>query len=235
MCSIGVAEWWTGDVLRVLRAYACDERLVLVRRVASKLISHERQTCLERAWSSTPGSRCTWVSLEIVQAHSFLIVHATKENDGKKRNHADTILAELSAHHHGHQIEEVLQARDAAEQPTTSRQLSDDDTRGALFASNVVVEPEHHPTTTNSADAAEEHFSVNQGKEQVCGDSARSTLAERLAGEDAAKVARRQVLASSWGLDQVAAAHESGKVAAAQGRVTRPFQVPGWAGQVART
>lgn len=165
----------------------------------------------------------------------IFFVHATKENDGKKRNHGDTILAELSAHHHGHQIEEVLQARDAAEQPTTSRQLSDDDTRGALFASNVVVEPEHHPTTTNSADAAEEHFSVNQGKEQVCGDSARSTLAERLAGEDAAKVARRQVLASSWGLDQVAAAHESGKVAAAQGRVTRPFQVPRWAGQVART
>ena len=182
----------------------------------------------------------TWIQMYMGEfrncAGTFIFfVHATKENDGKKRNHGDTILAELSAHHHGHQIEEVLQARDAAEQPTTSRQLSDDDTRGALFASNVVVEPEHHPTTTNSADAAEEHFSVNQGKEQVCGDSARSTLAERLAGEDAAKVARRQVLASSWGLDQVAAAHESGKVAAAQGRVTRPFQVPRWAGQVART
>ena len=98
--------------------------------------------------------------------------------------------------------------RDAAEQPPTSRQLSDVDTRGALYASNVVAEPEHvHPTTTDSADAAEGHFCVNQGKEQVCGGCARSTLAERLADEDAAKVAWRQL--ASWGLDhQVAAAHE---------------------------
>lgn len=127
---------------------------------------------------------------------------------------ADTILAELSAHHHGLQVEE-LQVRDAAlQQPPTSRQLSDDDTRGALYASNVVAEPEHvlHPTTTDSADAAEGPSCVNQGKEQVCGGCARSTLAERLAGEDAAKVARRQLATwgwVSWGLDhQVAAARE---------------------------
>jgi hypothetical protein len=125
---------------------------------------------------------------------------------------ADTILAELSAHHHGLQVED-LQVRDTAlQQPPTSRQLSDDDTRGALYASNVVAEPEHvlHPTTTDSADAAEGHFCVNQGKEQVCGGCARSTLAERLADEDAAKVARRQLATwgwVSWGLDhQVAAA-----------------------------
>jgi hypothetical protein len=123
---------------------------------------------------------------------------------------ADTILAELSAHHHGLQVEEQLQVRDAAlQQPPTSRQLSDDDTRGALYASNVVAEPEHvHPTTTDSADAAEGYSCVNQGKEQVCGGCARSTLAERLAEhEDAAKVARREL--ATWGLDhQVAAAHE---------------------------
>jgi len=120
---------------------------------------------------------------------------------------ADTILAELSAHHHGLQVED-LQVRDAAEQPPTSRQLSDDDIRGALYASNVVAEPEHvlHPTTTDSADAAEGPSCVNQGKEQVCGGCARSTLAERFAEhEDAAKVARREL--ASWGLDhQVAAA-----------------------------
>ncbi len=102
--------------------------------------------------------------------------------------------------------------RDAAEQPPTSRQLSDDDLRGALHASNVVAEPEHvHPTTTDSADAAEGPFCVNQGKEQVCGGCARSTLAERLAYEDAAKVARRELASccASWGLDhQVAAARE---------------------------